>query len=79
MTTCGAAACTARSSAAASNTSTTTGSAPSARSAAAFAGERVVPTTSWPAATQQRHQPTPDRPTCSGQKYFHGTMLTHKR
>src|SRR3990167_950429 len=59
MTTCGAASCTARVSAPASNTSTSTGVAPSVATAATFSRERVVPTTSWPAA---RHNGPSRRP-----------------
>ena len=59
---------TASRSASASNTSQTTGSAPRARNASFFPGERVIPATSWPLATSSGTSRTPITPLAPARK-----------
>ena len=70
----GAAAFTACVSASASNTSTTAGVAPSLAMASALSADRVVPVTSWPAATKSGVSLRPIDPARSGQKDAHARV-----
>ena len=67
-TTSGSASATARATAAASNASATTGVAPACSMAAALAGVRVMPVTSWPAAISAGTSPRPTAPVAPATK-----------
>ena len=67
-TTSGRAARTAAITSSRSSASATTGTAPSSRSAAAFAGVRVIPCTSWPASASRRTSGWPTAPLAPAMK-----------
>ena len=67
-TTSGSAAVTAATTASRSSASAITGVAPAARSVSAFAGERVMPMTSWPFATSARTSGVPMAPVAPATK-----------